>query len=64
MKVIEWLMKGDPAIRWQTCAYLGADKAQIEQERSLIESKGWGARLLRKQGRDGQWAQSLYNRKW
>ncbi len=70
-KTIEWLLEGDPAIRWQTLGDLvGADKHSAERERSKVARGGWGARLLAKQHRDGVWANGqsshggLYLPKW
>src|SRR2546428_9989947 len=70
-KAIEWLLDGDPAIRWQTLRDLvGASELSIERERSKVAREGWGARLLARQDREGTWAggQSsdggLYSPKW
>lgn len=69
--VIEWLLDGDPAIRWQTLRDLvGAPERSIERERGRVARDGWGARLLALQDRAGTWAgeQSpdggLYTPKW
>jgi hypothetical protein len=64
-KTLEWLMLGDPSIRWQTLRDLvQADEKLVRMERLQVARTGWGARLLKKQDRDGLWAGSLYNRKW
>ncbi len=70
-KVIEWLLDGDPAIRWQVLQDLiGAEERAIARERQSIARDGWGARLLLKQDPEGTWAggQSsdggLYSPKW
>ena len=56
MDVIEWLLEGDPAIRWQVLEDLAhAPPAQVAPERALVEHEGWGARLLALQGADGMW---------
>ena len=67
----QWLLDGDPAIRWQTLRDLiEAGEVSIERERSKVAREGWGARLLAKQDREGTWAggQSsdggLYSPKW
>jgi hypothetical protein len=54
---IDWLLAGDPAIRWQTLQdIVGARATTIERERKKVASDGWGARLLAEQGEDGMWA--------
>jgi hypothetical protein len=70
-KVIEWLLDGDPAIRWQTLRDLaGAAEKTVERERLKVARDGWGARLLARQDPEGTWAggQSsdggLYSPKW
>jgi hypothetical protein len=70
-KAIEWLLSGDPAIRWQVLQDLiGAPRRAAERERMRISREGWGARLLAEQDREGTWAggQSsdggLYSPKW
>lgn len=62
---IDWLMEGDPAIRWQTMRDLlnrPSEEWQAEQRRTLTE--GWGALLLSHQDADGQWGGGLYSPKW
>ena len=62
---IQWLLDGDPAIRWQTLRDLaGAPERTIERERQKVARQGWGARLLAKQDREGTWARGLYSPKW
>jgi hypothetical protein len=64
-KIIDWLLAGDPAIRWQTLRDLsGADRSTVESERNRIAVEGWGARLLALQQPDGMWAGGLYSPKW
>ena len=56
-KTIDWLLEGDPAIRWQTMRDLAAASDQaVERERNKIARCGWGARLFARQGMDGRWA--------
>jgi hypothetical protein len=69
--VIQWLLQGDPAIRWQTLRDLaGAAKRSVENEQRKIVRDGWGARLLAKQDPKGTWAGGLssdgglYSPKW
>jgi hypothetical protein len=70
-KVVQWLLDGDPAIRWQTLRDLaGATERAVERERRNIARDGWGARLLAKQDPEGTWAGGLssdgglYSPKW
>ncbi len=57
MDVIEWLLDGDPAIRWQVMRDLtNASAEAVTAERSRVEFDGWGARLLALEGDDGLWA--------
>ena len=68
---IDWLLDGDPAIRWQTLRDLvGAAQSTVERERRRVARDGWGARLLARQGPEGAWAggqssdDGLYHPKW
>ena len=62
---LEWLLSGDPAIRWQTLRDLcGASTASVSQEQRRVAREGWGARLLALQEEDGRWARGIYNPKW
>ncbi len=62
---LDWLLQGDPAIRWRTLQYLtGASPAEVAAERSLVATEGWGARLLQLQDDDGRWGGALYSPKW
>jgi hypothetical protein len=70
-KVTDWLLEGDPSIRWQSLRDLvGAAPRTVARERARIAREGWGARLLSRQDPDGRWAggQSsdggLYSPKW
>jgi hypothetical protein len=54
--VVEWLLEGDPAVRWQVLRDLtGASPEEVAAERARVEHEGWGARLLALQDPDGQW---------
>ena len=56
MRVIDWLLEGDPAIRWQVLRDLGdASPEAVAAERARVEHEGWGARLLALEGPDGLW---------
>ena len=55
--MIEWLLEGDPAIRWQVLRDLtDAPPDQVAAERARVEHEGWGARLLALEDDDGLWA--------
>lgn len=63
--VIDWLLNGDPAIRWQALKDLtDSPGTKILAERKKVTLEGWGAKLLSYQNSDGKWADSLYSRKW
>lgn len=63
--MIDWLMEGDPAIRWQTMRDLAdAAPAEVAAERARVATDGWGARLLELQDDEGTWAGALYSPKW
>lgn len=68
---IQWLLDGDPAIRWQALRDLvGAAERTVERERRKVARDGWGARLLARQDPEGTWAGGLssdgglYSPKW
>lgn len=57
MPVTEWLLSGDPAVRWQVLQDLvGAAPEVVAAERAKVATEGWGARLLAARDDDGQWA--------
>jgi hypothetical protein len=54
--VIDWLLAGDPAIRWQVLRDLtDAADADVDRERRRVATEGWGAELLALQTADGSW---------
>ena len=56
MDVIDWLLEGDPAIRWQVMRDLtDSPPDEVAAERARVEHEGWGARLLACEGDDGLW---------
>ena len=56
MEVMDWLLDGDPAIRWQVLRDLTqAPAEQVVVERARVENEGWAARLLSLRDPDGQW---------
>jgi hypothetical protein len=70
-ETIEWLLKGDPAIRWQALRDLTETAERtVERERSKIARAGWGPLLLAQQDPAGTWAGGLssdgglYSPKW
>jgi len=61
----EWLLEGDPAIRWQTERdIVGAPRERWDATRSLVATAGWGQELLGFQDASGTWADGLYTPKW
>ena len=64
MDTVQWLLEGDPAIRWQVYGDLLDEPAQADASRQLIATEGWGAELLGHQDPEGTWAQALYSPKW
>ncbi|MBC8183671.1 hypothetical protein H8E88_21470 [candidate division KSB1 bacterium] len=64
-KTLNWLLDGDPSIRWQTLRDLSnAPVNEYEKVRAEIAVQGWGAELLSKQDPSGTWAGGLYSPKW
>lgn len=63
--VLQWLLAGDPAIRWQVRRDLmrAADRT-VARERRRVTGEGWGARLLALQDPEGTWAGRMYTPKW
>ena len=59
--VVQWLLQGDPAIRWQVLRDLvNASETEVTTERARVEHEGWGARLLALRAPDGLWANGAY----
>lgn len=57
MSVIDWLLDGDPAIRWQVLGDLtNASPDDVAAERAQVEHDGWGAHLPALEDPDGLWA--------
>jgi hypothetical protein len=64
--VVDWLLEGDSAIRWQTMRdLLDRNPSTVRGERARVATTGWGKRLLDEQDPEGTWAQgSIYGPKW
>ena len=55
-EVIDWLLDGAPAIRWQVLRDpVGASPSDVAAEHSRVEREGWVARLLALEDPDGLW---------
>jgi len=55
--VLEWLLEGDPAVRWRVLRDLtDAAERTVTTQRKRVATEGWGARLLSCEDEDGQWA--------
>ncbi len=65
MNTIDWLLEGDPAIRWQVMRDLTSAPADVvAAERVRIPTEGWGATLLGLQTPDGLWGGSAWTPDW
>lgn len=63
--VIDWLLDGDPAIRWQTMRDLvGSSADAVAAERARVSTEGVGAQLLALQEPDGSWSGTAFNHGW
>jgi len=53
---IQWLLAGDPVIRWQVMRDLLEEPAAVwRREQMRVAEEGWGAEFLRRQSRDCSW---------
>lgn len=53
---VDWLLRSDPAIRWQALRDLtDAAPEDVAAERAKVPHEGWGALLLSKQEPSGDW---------
>ncbi|MDC7223175.1 MAG: hypothetical protein PQJ60_05495 [Spirochaetales bacterium] len=65
MEKIDWLLQGDPAIRYQVLRDLKeAKKGEVESARKDILLRGWGKELMDRQDEEGTWSGALYSPKW
>jgi hypothetical protein len=63
--IVDWLMEGEPAIRWQVMRdLLDAPDAEWQAERQKTADQGWGAAFLSHQAEDGIWGGGVYSPKW
>ena len=61
-KIINWLLEGDPSIKFQVYRdLLGEYKPNLQAK---ISSEGWGAKLLSLQNPNGHWGKAFYQPKW
>ncbi|MDF2485801.1 MAG: hypothetical protein K0R46_1969 [Herbinix sp.] len=64
--VMEWLMEGDIAIRYQVMRdLLQVSQQQLEDVQKAIAENGWGRQLLDMRNKEtGIWGNGLYSPKW
>jgi hypothetical protein len=62
MSTIDWLLAGDPSIRYWTRTLLLGESAAADRAR--IAKSGWGARLLAARDSSGRWGGGLYMPQW
>lgn len=60
----DWLLEGDPAVRWRVLRDLDGADREAAHERERVGTEGWGARLLAAQDPDGGWGDGVYSPKW
>ena len=64
-EIIEWLLSGDPCVRWQVQRDLLDKKPAVYQkEQAKITDEGWGKELLSHQDPEGTWGGGLYSPQW
>jgi hypothetical protein len=71
-EAIQWLLDGDPAVRWQALRDLvgAAERTVVRERNKIARDAGWGTRLLARQDPEGRWAGGLssdgglYSPKW
>lgn len=62
MTAFDWLLNGDPAIRWQTLRDLtDAPAREVTAARARVATEGWGAHILAQQAADGAWGGLAWN---
>ncbi|MDX1615225.1 MAG: hypothetical protein R3300_13005 [Candidatus Promineifilaceae bacterium] len=61
-RLIDWLLTGDVAVRYQVQRdLLGRERPDLQQR---IATEGWGARFLGARQPDGHWGRGFYMPKW
>lgn len=61
-QIIEWLLKGDVSIQYQTYRdLLGTDRKDLQDR---IANEGWGKQFLSKRKPNGHWGDRFYQPKW
>ena len=64
-QLIDWLLDGDPSIRWRMHRdLLGSSETTVRDERAKVATEGWGAKLISLQDPDGRWDGGDYTPKW
>src|SRR4029453_11669602 len=64
-ELVDWLLEGDPSIRWRVHRDMLASPAStVAAERARVASEGWGAKLISLQDPDGRWGGGDYSPKW
>lgn len=64
-EIINWLLEGDPAVRWQVQRdLLNEPPAVYEPTQAKVAEEGWGVDYLSRQAPDGKWGGGLYGPKW
>lgn len=55
-KILEWLLEGDPMIRFQVMRDLQGKPEKVwRAEQQRVAETGWGAEFLKRQRKDGSW---------
>lgn len=65
MSAVDFLLEGDPSIRWQTPRDLcNAPASTVAAERARVATEGVGGQLLAQQAADGRWGGAAWSRGW
>lgn len=64
-ETLDWLLEGDPAVRWQVMRdLLNEPERGYDQERLRVTEQGWGNKFLALQEVSGTWGGGIYSPKW